>query len=275
VEQLGIEPSPALQELERAILRHDAALDDPAPRPSPRGSVVCVGAHLAGLLAPLGRDLVVVELATDAADLGERSARLRSTEGARTAAFTSRAPAADLARLAIEQDADLLVVTELYDGLLHAAPCDVALAPRSDLVFSPGGPVLVPFGGGREEWAALELGAWFARAHGLPLRLLGTALAEGSRDASRILASASLALQRFAGTAADPVLVPPGAEGILAEPGSLLVASLPAANLDGTRRALVERTRAPILLVHAGLRPSGLAPDRTLTRFSWSLDSQL
>ncbi|HEY3184885.1 MAG TPA: AfsR/SARP family transcriptional regulator [Gaiellaceae bacterium] len=275
VEQLGIEPSPALQELERAILGHDAALDDPAARPSPRGSVVCVGAHLAGLLAPLGRDLVVVELATDAADLGERSVRLRSTEGARTAAFTSRAPAADLARLAIEQDADLLVVTELYDGLLQAAPCDVALAPRSDLVFAPGGPVLVPFGGGREEWAALELGAWLARAHGLPLSLLGTTLAEGSRDASRILASASLALQRFVGTAADPVLVLPGAEGILAEPGSLLVASLPAANLDGTRRALVERTTAPILLVHAGLRPSGLAPDRTLTRFSWSLDSQL
>jgi hypothetical protein len=135
--------------------------------------------------------------------------------------------------------------------------------------------VLVPFGGGREEWAALELGAWLARAHGLPLSLLGTTLAEGSRDASRILASASLALQRFVGTAADPVLVLPGAEGILAEPGSLLVASLPAANLDGTRRALVERTTAPILLVHAGLRPSGLAPDRTLTRFSWSLDSQL
>jgi hypothetical protein len=166
-------------------------------------------------------------------------------------------------------------VSELYDGLLGAATCDVAWAPRPDLAFAGGGPVLVPFGGGREEWAALELAAWLTRAHALRLRLLGTALAEESRDASRILAGASLALQRFAGIAADPAIVARGAEGILAEPGSLLVASLPTAELDGTRRALVERTTVPVLLVHAGLRPSGLAPDRTLTRFSWSLDSQL
>jgi DNA-binding SARP family transcriptional activator len=271
VEQLGIEPSPALQALERAILRHDAALEEHSGRLDGRGSVVCVGALLAPLLAALGRDLVVVELAGTATELAARSARLRALEGARTAALTSAAPAHDLARLASDQDADLLVVTELYDGLLTAATCDVAWAPRDDLPFAGGGPVLVPFGGGREEWAALELGAWLARAHGLPLRLLGTSVAEESRDASRILAGASLALQRFAGIAAEPAIVPRGAEGILAEPGSLLVAALPRAELDGTRRALVERTTIPILLVHAGPRPSGLAPDRTLTRFSWSL----
>jgi hypothetical protein len=50
----------------------------------------------------------------------------------------------------------------------------------------------------------------------------------------------------------------------------VLVASLPAGELDATRRALLERSRIPVLLVHGGLRPSGLAPDRTLTRFSWS-----
>jgi hypothetical protein len=27
----------------------------------------------------------------------------------------------------------------------------------------------------------------------------------------------------------------------------------------------------PVLLVRGGLRPGGLAPDHTLTRFSWSL----
>src|SRR5262249_54182647 len=94
---------------------------------------------------------------------------------------------------------------------------------------------------------------------------------EERRDASRLLASASLALQRFAGTAAEPALVPPGADGVLAEPGALIVVSLPRGELDETRRALVERTTVPLLLVHPGLRPSGLAPDRTLTRFSWSL----
>jgi DNA-binding SARP family transcriptional activator len=271
VDQLGIEPSPALQALERAILRHDAALDEPEAAPAARGSIVCVGGETMPLLAPLGRDLVVVELATDAGELASRSERLRGLKGARTAAFTTAAPSDDLARLASDQDADLLVVTELYDGLLAAGTCDVAWAPRADLAFAGGGPVLVPFGGGREEWAALELAAWLARAHALRLRLLGTALAEECRDASRILAGASLALQRFAGIAAEPAIVARGAEGILAEPGSLLVASLPSAELDGTRRALVEGTTVPILLVHAGLRPSGLAPDRTLTRFSWSL----
>jgi hypothetical protein len=65
--------------------------------------------------------------------------------------------------------------------------------------------------------------------------------------------------------------VPPGPEGILAAEGSVLVASLPAAGLDSTRRALVERSTIPLLFVRPGLRPGGLAPDRTLTRFSWSL----
>jgi hypothetical protein len=119
--------------------------------------------------------------------------------------------------------------------------------------------------------AGLELAAWIARAHGLSLRLLGTEAREGRRDASRLLAGASLALQRFAGTTAEPVLVPPGLDGILAEPGSLLVASLPAKGLDPTRAELARRTTVPLLLVRGGLRPSGLAPDQTLTRFTWSL----
>jgi hypothetical protein len=105
----------------------------------------------------------------------------------------------------------------------------------------------------------------------LSLRLLGTEAAEGRRDASRLLASASLALQRFAGASAEPVLVAPGADGILAQRGSLVVASLPAAELDQTRAALVERLTVPLLLARGGLRPGGLAPERTLTRFSWSL----
>ena len=41
--------------------------------------------------------------------------------------------------------------------------------------------------------------------------------------------------------------------------------------LDPARRELAGRARVPVLLVHAGLRPGGLAPAATLTRFSWSL----
>ena len=281
VEELGIEPSPALQELERAILRHDPALEEPGSlRPRPRGCVVCADARLSELLAPLtgeSRELLLVDLVRGAAELAERGAALERLRGelvargvrTRTACFTSRDPDEDLARLAREQEAELLVVPGLVAP--PSSPCDVAVAPRPELGFVPGAPVLVPFGGGREEWAALELGAWLARAHGLPLRLLGPEAGDGRRDASRMLAGASLALQRFAGTAAEPVLVPPGAEGILAEAGSTIVASLPPGGLDRTRQELVRHTRVPVLFVAPGLRPGGLAPDRTLTRFSWSL----
>jgi len=277
VEELGIEPGPALQELERAILRQDAALAEPAGHPRGRGSIVCAVPALAALLAPLGRELVLVALVGAGDELREEAARLEQlgVEGARTASFVSETPGADLARLAVEQDAELLLTGPLaadeLERLLESSPCDVAVAPRPELPFEPSAPVLVPFGGAREEWAALELAAWLARAHALPLRLLGTEAAAGRRDASRLLASASLALQRFEGTAAEPVLVPPGPDGVLSEPGSVLVASLPGAELDRTRTELAERTTVPLLLVHGGLRPSGLAPEHTLTRFSWSL----
>jgi hypothetical protein len=130
--------------------------------------------------------------------------------------------------------------------------------------------VLVPFGGGREEWPALELAAWLARVHGLPLRLLGTEAAGGRRDASRMLAAASLSLQRFAGVATETAIVPPGPGGVFSQDGAVIVASLPAGGLDETRRRLLEQSPVPVLLVHGGLRPGGLAPDRTLTRFSWT-----
>jgi DNA-binding SARP family transcriptional activator len=293
VEELGIEPGPALQELERSILRQDPRLVERVPHEEPaRGPVVGVGAALGQLLAPLcagGRELVLVELAADAPGLSDANARLDVARAAlagtvvRTAAFTSSRPAEDVARLADDQGAELLVVAAPLDP--PPARCDVAVAtgpsatePSNTLLlaqellaFEPSAPVLVPFGGGREEWAALELGAWLARAHGLPLRLLGTEATGGRRDASRTLASASLALQRFAGTAAESALVRPGAEGILGERGSVIVASLPGDSLDATRRELAERTTVPLLLVRSGLRPGGLAPDRTLTRFSWSL----
>ena len=47
-------------------------------------------------------------------------------------------------------DAKLLVVDALPPGLLAAAPCDVAYVP-AERPFEPHSPVLVPFGGGRDE----------------------------------------------------------------------------------------------------------------------------
>jgi DNA-binding SARP family transcriptional activator len=280
VRELGIEPSTGLQELERAILRREHRLDASRPAAQSRGAVVCVGAALHSLVAPLcrdGRELIVVEVAAAADDLAGRAQRLdrlrAALEGSvqvRTATFTSASPAADVARLAVEQDAELLVTGPLGGAI--DVPCDVAVAPLPHLPFEPRGPVLVPFGGGREEWPAVELGAWLARAHGIGLCLLGVEEEGGRRDASRTLAGASLALQRFAGTAAEPVIVAPGPEGILSREGSAIVVSQPAGDLGPTREALVARSEIPVLFVRGGIRPSGLAPARTLTRFSWSLD---
>ncbi|HEY5878361.1 MAG TPA: hypothetical protein VIU11_05600 [Nakamurella sp.] len=79
------------------------------------------------------------------------------------------------------------------------------------------GPVLVRFGGADNDWSAVELGAWLARAAGVPLRLAGTAAVpeHGRRDASRLLSHASLAVQRVLGVRADPVLTSPGPDGML------------------------------------------------------------
>jgi DNA-binding SARP family transcriptional activator len=275
VDELGIEPGRELQELERAILRQDAQLAGPHRRDTARGAILCVGVAPLPLLAPLGRELVLVELHEDAASLRTAGAQLHLLRGetgdVRTAAFTTSDPVPDIVRLAIEQRAELLIVAAAPDELLAAAPCDVAL---SNGVEQPGsGAVLVPFGGARAEWPALELGAWLARAHGLRLRLLGVEAGGGRRDASRALAGASLALQRFAGISADTALVTPGPDGVLREDGAAIVASLPKGELDATRRALLAAD-VPVLLVHGGLRPGGLAPDRTMTRFSWSLSGE-
>ncbi len=284
VGELGLEPGPGLQELERAILRQDPALAAApgASADTSRGPVVALGAGLVPLLAPLcadGRELVVVEVARGSDALPRLASELDTLRLAlagdgidvRTACFTSAAPIDDLTRLAGEQSAELLVLESGLEGLPSDPPCDLAVAPRPDLRFAGGAPVSVPFGGAGDEWPALELAAWLSRAHGLPLRILGRDEREGRRDASRLLASASLALQRFAGTAAEPVLVPPGPNGILSQQASLLVASLAPSDPGETRRALVERATMPVLLVRGGLRPGGLAPDHTLTRFSWSL----
>jgi hypothetical protein len=267
VDELGIEPGPALQELERAILRQDTALVAPGS-PRPRGPIVCWGRAPLALLAPLGRELVAVELAGSARELLTVSARA-ATPGLRQAAFVSHDRDADVARLAREQEAELLVVSAASELLLALAPCDVAVV---NAVAAPGeGPVVVPFGGARDEWPALEAALWLAQAHGRTLRLLGVEARDDRRDASRMLAAASLALQRFAGASPETALVAPGAGGILGEGAGVIVASLSEAMLDPTRAELLERATVPVLLVHGGPRPGGLAPDRTLTRYRWSL----
>ena len=122
---------------------------------------------------------------------------------------------------------------------------------------------------------------WLAQATGEELRLVGARTADGTgrRDASLLLADASLAIQRLVGVDAAPRLVEPGVDRLIeALDGSALVAiGLPprwqAEGLGGVRRELVGRLSAPLLLVHRGLRPGGLAPAAAATRFSWSAGS--
>ena len=194
--------------------------------------------------------------------------------------FTSDSPGADAARLATEQDVDLVLVAApaaLLDDpdlgdLLRSAPCDVAVLTGGE---PAAGPVLVPFAGTDHDWSAIELGAWLAGSWQVPLRLAGPAV-EGGRDASRLLASASLAVQRALGVAAEPLLVEPGPEALVAaaaDAGVTVVGLSDRWRKDGlgpTRGALAASGH-PTLLVRKGLRPGGLAPAENLTRFTWSL----
>jgi DNA-binding SARP family transcriptional activator len=312
VDELGIEPSGALQELERAILRQDPALDGEttarvAVHEIVERSILVAITHEArmdALLAvaePLARHpprvMILARLVSDAAALGPASAwleaRRSALEGrgvvARTAAFTSTAPGEELARLATELDVDLLLgeapdelladgaPDEQLNAVLAEAPCDVALLVPRDA--TPEGPVLVPFGGAEHDWAAVELGAWLARADHAQLRLAGAAAVpeQGRRDASRLLSHGALAVQRVLGISAEPLLTPPGEEGMLkaSRDAGLLVVGLSTRwhreGLGPARLRLAREATPPTLLVRRGLRPGGLAPPPALTRFTWSI----
>jgi DNA-binding SARP family transcriptional activator len=318
VDELGIDPSQALQELEQAILRQDTALEPPVPaavtaagdRP-PERAILALAREAASLDAvarlaePLAleppRELVLAllvaepsELAAAAAWLADRrDALVASGSRARSATFTSDRRGADAARLAGEQSIDLMLVgvrveealderlTPDLDELLVKAPCDVGILLVRTQASDPGpdGPVLVPFGGAEHEWAAAEVGAWIARSTAVPLRLLGTAADpdRGRRDASRLLASASLAVQQVSGVVAEPVIVGPGPEGVVdvTRGAGLVVLGLSdrwrSEGLGSGRLRVVRSTEAPVLLVRGGVRPGGLAPRESLTRYTWSL----
>jgi DNA-binding SARP family transcriptional activator/methylmalonyl-CoA mutase cobalamin-binding subunit len=299
VDELGIEPSETLQDLERAILRHDSVLDL-APAGTASRSIVVTAADDRDLDALLllakalardpAREIILACALPPSADIGAAAARLhdrrkdvlRAGVVARAAAFTTPEPGRDLVRLATEQDADLLLVAaapallddETLSVLLASAPCDVAIVRAGE---DGGGAVLVPFSGAEHDWSAIELAAWIARSRGATLRIVGSTAGAAGHDSSRLLASASLAVQAALRVVAEPQLVEPGAEQLVraANGATLVVVGLSERwrqeGLGTVRRALVEAARPPVVLVRRGLRPGGLAPSGSLTRFTWTV----
>lgn len=305
VGELGIEPSRWLTELHAAILRQDVDLaqpksgGEPVAHPSRSLLVAALALErlegLAHMAAPLAREpsreLLLMTTVATSGELGGASARANDLRAslvadgveARSAVFTSIAPGVDMARLAREHDVDLLLV-DAPDGLLEDArvlalldqvPCDVGVVVGDEPAGS--GPVLVPFAGAEHDWAAVELGAWLARARSVVLQLAGATAGADGRDASRLLANASIAVQRALGVATEPVLVDP-------DPGALVDAAAGAATivvgltdrwrregLGRARTALATQTATPAVLVRRGVRPGGLAPRGTETRFTWTI----
>jgi DNA-binding SARP family transcriptional activator len=315
VDELGIDPGPVLQELERAILRQDPSLElagSPAAAgggtPDARRSILVVvleGAvdELLSIAEPLAvkpvRELILARFPADGRELGavtrELAARrdsVRERGGfARVASYTSPSPGDEAAQLAVEQDVDLAVVDapgsllerdELggdLDALLRTAPCDVGVVVKATLLDAAAQrPVVVPFGGVDHDWSAIEIAAWIARSRQAPLRLTGTeAIGDKRRDASRLLARASMVLQAAVGIVAEPMLVAPGPAGVIsaADDAALVVLGLSERwRVEGVGAARLDVARAcsvPTMLIRTGIRPGGLAPPEAFTRFTWTM----
>jgi DNA-binding SARP family transcriptional activator len=309
VQQFGIEPTPELRALERAILMQDPSLHTgnrvSAP-PAATGAVLVLPTRddaLDALLAvaePLAtapsRGLIIARLVADERALARAASAVNARRAtletaARTAVFTTASVAEDIARLVAAHDIDLVLVDGPADlgelapdalvDTLESVSADLAVLIGSTPDLRGGGGVFVPFGGGEHDWAALELAGWLASASGSPLRLVGTKAdpRRGRRDASRLLADASLAVQRMVGVDTEPVLAEPSEAGLLraVESAAIIVAGISEQwrreGIGASRTALVRKARAPTLLVQRGLRPGGLAPRDRRTRFTWTLDA--
>ena len=191
---------------------------------------------------------------------------------ARAASFTSMAPGEELARLATELDADLLLADASDELLAEGAPdeaarrrtCGNALRRGAARLLGTrrlGGPVLVPFGGAEHDWAAVELGAWFARAGDATLRLAGAAAVpeRGRRDASHLLSHGALGGPTGRGASRlSRCWTPPGEEGMLeaSRDAGLLVVGLSTRwhreGLGPARLRLAREAAPPTLLVRRG-----------------------
>ena len=84
-------------------------------------------------------------------------------------------------------------------------------------------------------------------------------------------------MQRLAGVSGEPLLVDTKADALVkaVETATLVVAGVSSRwrreGIGPARKALIGHARPPVVLVHGGPRPGGLAPRDARTRFSWTL----
>jgi methylmalonyl-CoA mutase cobalamin-binding subunit len=140
----------------------------------------------------------------------------------------------------------------------------------------PGLPVLVPFSGADHDWAAVELAARLALARGAALTLAGASRGASGRDASRLLASASLALQRGLGVHVEPVIIEPTSEALAAQArraGIVVVGLTDRWRTEGLGRArtALATAGATTMLVRGGRVPPALERRAGRTRFTWTV----
>jgi DNA-binding SARP family transcriptional activator len=312
--ELGVEPGPELERTHRAILSHEPWLSPthtskPAADPTPGGEVIVSALDADGFAAalPVARDLardgqrglILARLVRSPdhalepalADLRrwQRDVRAGGLD-ARTAAFTSGAWGRDLARLGARTSADLVLVGGVRaadDGRLPDEIIELLseAAIAVGLVVHPGrgqadDPVLVPFGGTPNDWAAVELGAWLARARSTRLTIAGATSATpkaGRTDASRLVADACLVVQRVLRIDAEPVLVDPSPDGLAAAARSASHVVLGLSDrwrdegIGSFRMAVVRQVDGAVIVTSRGVRPGGLAPPDAGSRFTWSL----
>jgi hypothetical protein len=209
-----------------------------------------------------------------------RAELVRRGIAARAMACISPDPGQDLVRLASLREIDLVLVDGrrplLGQGVprgdpgasLAEAPSHVAclVGPRGSVPdIGPGRPVAIPFGDAAHDWAALELGARIASAHGAPIRLLGATgdhLA-GERDATRLLTDAALVVKQLTGVTTEPVLGSPAEVGEMVRDAGLLAVGISGRwrveGLGPIHAEVVHNMPTHVLFVRPGTRPGMLA----------------
>ena len=309
VDELGLEPSKELQEVEAAILRDDLPRRGPAEvRQDPARSL------LVALISGLDDLPTMLQLTRPvpgcprghrtrgAAGRGNRwpgrRARRhgeRAGTGLRRASGGGAAGSSRGVQLAVTRGPDrpgsptnktstccssrpraACSRTHGPAALLADAACDVAVVvgegPLQD------GPLLVPFTGAEHDCFVVVIAAWFAGATSATMRLAGTAEVAGWRDASRLLANASLAVQRALGVAAEPLLVQPSPGALVSagrEAGLVVVGLSDRWRQEGLGRARTElgARRRAALPAGAPRQPRGSARPRP-ERDALHLDGQ-